>query len=366
MDFSYSEDQQALRELARKILEEQASHDRLKEILETPERVDRELWSELAKANLLGIAIDEAHEGSGFGLSELVILLEEVGRSVAPIPVFPTLVLAALPIAAFGSNALKSRWLPAIARGEAFLSAALVDGSEGVVKAEHDGTGWRLSGVRRLVQAGHVAQRVLVPASTGAGSLGIFLVDPAAEHAKFELVDTTDQQYRTNLHLDGARVPDAEVLGDPMGGAPILAWLRQRATLGLCAMQVGVAERALEITASYARERKQFGQPIGSFQAFHTRAGDAYVDVQAMKLTLWRALHLLECGEDAEENLEIAKYWAAEGGARVTYAAMHLHGGIGVDIDYPIHRYYLWGRQIGMHLGSGAAQLAKIGAGLAA
>jgi len=365
MDFSYSEDQQALRELARKILEEQAGHDRLKEVLATPERVDRALWAELAKANLLGTGIDEAHEGSGFGLSELVILLEEVGRSVAPVPVFPTLIQGALPIAEFGSEALKSRWLPAVARGEAILGAALVESAEEPVKAVHDGEGWRLSGVRRLVQAGHVADRVLVPASTGEGCFGIFLVDPAGEHAESRLVDTTDQQYRTDLHLDGVAVPDVEVVGSPQGGAEIVEWLRQRATLGLCAMQVGVAERALEITAAYARERKQFGKPIGSFQAVHTRAGDAYVDLQAMKLTLWRALHLLEHGEDAQESLTIAKYWAAEGGARVTYAAMHLHGGIGVDVDYPIHRYYLWGRQIGMHLGSGSEQIAKLGAGLA-
>jgi 3-oxocholest-4-en-26-oyl-CoA dehydrogenase beta subunit len=131
-------------------------------------------------------------------------------------------------------------------------------------------------------------------------------------------------------------------------------------------MQVGVAERALQITARYVTERKQFDRPVGSFQAVHTRAGDAYIDLQAMRLTTWRALHLLEQGEEAADELAIAKFWASEGGAHITYAAQHLHGGIGVDIDYPVHRYYLWATQIGGHLGTGSAQLAKVGARLAA
>ena len=127
-----------------------------------------------------------------------------------------------------------------------------------------------------------------------------------------------------------------------------------------------MAERALQITARYVTERKQFDRPVGSFQAVHTRAGDAYIDLQAMRLTTWRALHLVEQGEDATDELAIAKFWASEGGARITYAAQHLHGGIGVDIDYPVHRYYLWATQIGGHLGTGSAQLAKLGARIAA
>jgi alkylation response protein AidB-like acyl-CoA dehydrogenase len=182
---------------------------------------------------------------------------------------------------------------------------------------------------------------------------------------QLERVETTDEHLRPHFHANDVRVNAEDIVGALGQGAEILAWLRQRATLALCAMQVGVAERALQITARYATERVQFDRPIGSFQAVHTRAGDAYVDVQAMRLTMQRALHLLEHGEDATENLIIAKYWAAEGGARVTYAAQHLHGGIGVDVDYPIHRYYLWARQIGLHLGSGAEQIAALGARLA-
>src|SRR5688572_14190827 len=165
MDFSYSEDQQALRELARKILEERATHDRLKEVRKSAERVDLELWRELAKANLLGVAIPEAFGGTGTGLSELMILCEEVGRSVAPLPVLPALVEGALPIAAFGSEAQKKRWLPAVAAGEAILTAALADGPGATVTAKKDGAGYRLDGHRPLVHAAHLAQAILVPAA---------------------------------------------------------------------------------------------------------------------------------------------------------------------------------------------------------
>jgi len=365
MDFALTEDQQSLRELARKMLEELATHERLKAVKATPERIDRELWRALAKANLLGVAIEERFGGNGGGLSELAIVLEEIGRAVAPVPVFPTLVLGALPIAAFGSEALRAKWLPRVASGAALLGAAIVDDRPvDVVSARRDGAGFVLDGARSLVQAAHVADALLVPAKTDAGTT-LFVVDPRAQGVRLERVETTDEQLRPHFHASGVHVSAADVVGAVGQGDEILGWLAQRATLALCAIQVGVAERALEITARYATERVQFDRPIGSFQAVHTRAGDAFVDVQAMRLTTLRALHLLEQGEDATDNLIIAKYWAAEGGGRVTYAAQHLHGGIGVDIDYPIHRYYLWARQIGLHLGSGAEQIATLGQRLA-
>jgi alkylation response protein AidB-like acyl-CoA dehydrogenase len=324
--------------------------------------VDLELWRELAKSNLLGVAIPEAFGGTGTGLAELMILCEEVGRAVAPLPVLPTLVEAALPIAAFGSEAQKKRWLPAVASGDAILSVALADGPGATVTAKKDGAGYRLSGRRPLVHAAHLAAAILVPAKLD-GKGALFLLDPKAAGVSLERAETTDEQIRPHLTL--ASTP-AEALGDPKQGAEALALARSRSLLGLCAMQVGVAERALEITARYVTERRQFDRPVGSFQAVHTRAADAYIDLQAMRLITWRALHLLEQGEDATDALAIAKFWASEGGARITYAAQHLHGGIGVDVDYPVHRYYLWARQIGIHLGTGSAQLAALGARIAA
>jgi alkylation response protein AidB-like acyl-CoA dehydrogenase len=169
------------------------------------------------------------------------------------------------------------------------------------------------------------------------------------------------------LELEGARVPAADVLGKPGArGHEIVQWTTERAILAQCCLALGVADRALAMTAEYTRERKQFDRPIGSFQAVHQRAGDAFIDVIAMRLTMQRALHLVDAGEEATDALAVAKYWAAEAGNRVTYAAQHLHGGIGLDVDYPLHRYFLWARQLSQTLGGATRQLVKIGELLAA
>ncbi len=141
----------------------------------------------------------------------------------------------------------------------------------------------------------------------------------------------------------------------------MLSWMIDRATVGLCAMQLGVAERALEMTAEYTKTRHQFGRPIANFQAVRQRAADAYIDVEAMRLTLWQAVWCLDVDVDADLEVATAKFWAAEGAQRVVHAAQHLHGGIGVDVDYPLHRYFLWAKQIELTLGHGTEQLLRIG-----
>jgi len=371
MDFSYSEDQEALRELARKILEEQVTHDRLKQLEATEERVDREVWSELAKANLLGVPFSEAHGGSGMALPELAILLEEVGRTVAPVPLHATVVLGGLPIAQFGSEEQKQRFLPGLIAGDVLLSGALTEpGAEDPLEpqatARRDGDDWVLVGTKGLAPYAHVSDRVLVAARVD-GGLGVFLVDPNGAGVATRAVEVTNHQPHSMLELEEARVSAADVLGAPGAqGREIARWVTDRAILSQCCMALGVADRALAMTAEYTRERKQFDRPIGSFQAVHQRAGDGYIDVIAIRLAMLRALHLVASGEDARDALAVAKYWAAEAGNRVTYAAQHLHGGIGLDVDYPLHRYFLWARQLSQTLGGATRQLVQIGELLAA
>ncbi len=370
MEFAYSEDQQSLRELARKILEDRATHERLKEVEATADRVDHELWRELAKANLLGVAISEEYGGMGMSFLELCILLEEVGRAVAPVPAWPTLVLGALPVAKFGSPEQRRRLLPAVVAGEALLSAALVEpGSEDLTRpsttARRDGAAFRLDGTKLCVSAGHLARRILVPARIEGGGVGVFLLDPQAPGVTLELQHATNHESQTKLTLEGAVVAGTDLLGDPNAGAVLVRWLEQHATAALCAIQVGVSERALRITARYTTGREQFGRAIATFQAVGQRAADAYIDVEAMRLTTQQAVWRLAEGLPAEDAVAVAKFWAAEGGHAVGYAAQHLHGGIGVDIDYPIHRYYMWSKQIELTLGCASRQLEQLGVRLA-
>lgn len=370
MDFSFTEDQEALRQLARKILEDHCTHERLKAVEATPEWFHRAVWAELAKANLLGVALREDVGGSELGFFELCVLLEEIGRAVAPVPAWASLVLGALPIEEFGSAEQRRRLLPGVSSGDTILSAALVENGcdePGTVTAtaKRDGGQWRLDGVKTCVPAAHLAARILVPARTGGDALGIFLLDPHGSGVKLARQVTTNGEPQFEMTLSGAVVSGDDVLGDPTGGSAILDWLLERAITGLCVMAAGVGDRALRMTAEYTTNRKQFNKPLATFQAVAQRAADAFIWVEGMRWTAWQAAWRLADNQPAPDDVAVAKYWAGEGGHFTTYAAQHLHGGIGLDVDYPIHRYFLWSKQIEMSLGSSVQHLARLGAAMA-
>jgi 3-oxocholest-4-en-26-oyl-CoA dehydrogenase beta subunit len=370
MNFGFSEDQEALRELAVQIIGDHAGHERLKQIEATPECFDRELWGALARAHLLGVAVPEEFGGSGLGLIELCLLLHVVGRHCVPIPAWPTLMLGTLPIAEFGTPAQRRQFLPPVAQGTMILSAALVDTRsedplDPTVTARRDGSSWRLDGVKMCVPAVHLAERIVLPARTRDGALGVFLLDPSAAGVHSERQQTTQGDPQFLLQLSGAAVPADAVLGDPAQGRHIVQWLVDRALAGLCAIEAGVVERALRMTAEYTSTREQFGKPIAKFQAVAQRAADAFIDVEAMRWTAWQAIWRLAAGLPAEQEIAIAKFWVGEGGHRVVYAAQHLHGGIGIDLDYPLHRSYIWSKQIELTLGSATQHLVRLGAALA-
>jgi acyl-CoA dehydrogenase len=367
MDFSLTEQQQAVQDLSAQIFEGQATGDRVKTVEATADRIDRDLWAELARANLLGIAVPEDVGGSGLGLIELCLLLEQQGRRVAPVPLLPTLVMGALPIAEFGTAAQRSTWLPAVATGNVILTAALSEAGDGSplrpsASAVKAGDRWRLSGSRVSVPAAHLAARVLVPARVDDGALGVFLVDPAGTGVSLARAETTNREIVGHLALDAA---PGELLGDVSSGSRLIEWLLERVLVGICALQVGVAEEAVRQTASYTSGRIQFGKPLSAFQGVALRAADSYIDTEAMRVTMWQAAWRLAVGEDAATEVEVAKWWAADAGQRIVHATQHLHGGLGADVEYPIHRYYLWGKQLEDLLGGAGYHLARLGRRLA-
>ncbi len=365
MDFTFSEEQEAVRDLAAQVFEGHATTERVKEVERSDDGFDRELWRALADAGLLAIAVPEEHGGSGLGLIELCLLLEQQGRRVTPVPVWPTLVLGALAIAEFGTPSQQQAWLSRVARGDVVLTTALSetgvnDPLRPSVTATGDGESVRLDGTKVSVPAAHIADRVLVPASTGDGGLGVFLVDPAGPGVERTGATTTDRSKVAHLSFAGA---PAEPLADE--GRRVTTWMLDRALVGLCAMQAGVAEGALRMAADYTSERQQFGRPLSTFQGVALKAADAYIDTEAMRVTLWQAAWRLTAGLDAAKEVMVAKWWAAEGGQRVVHITQHLHGGMGADVDYPVHRYFLWGKQIEDTLGGASAQLARLGRALA-
>jgi len=366
MDFSYSDEQQAAIELARQILSDHCTPQRLRAVeLAGGPRFDRDLWGQLAEAGLVAAGVPEAHGGAGLGFLVVAGIVEQVGRTAAPVPLLETSVLGALALAEFGGSALREAWLPRVARGEAVLTAALVEPEREpaapATRARRDGAGWRLDGRKICVPAGPVAHAFLVPAALDGGGVGVFLVETGAPGVSRADLVTTSRQPESTLELRDARLGAEALLGAPERGSEIVAWILLRATAALCALAVGVTSEALRLTAEYTKTRKQFDQPIATFQAVGQRAADAFIDTEAIRLTALQAAWRIDGGLPAEAAVAAAKYWAAVGGSRVVRAAQHLHGGVGVDREYPLHRYYVYARQLELTLGGGTQQLRKLG-----
>ena len=363
MDFTFTEEQETISKLAREIFECRATPERLTELEADGIRYDAALWRELAAVDLLGTALPEAVGGNGGGFVELGVLLAEVGWSVAPVPAYATLVLGADPIARHGSPEQQQRFLPGVVAGTRILSAGLQepgrsDPTTPATKVRRDGPNWRLDGAKELVPAAQLADTVLIPATTDDREVGLFLLATDAHGVEIRPVATTNREPHADVFLDGAPVSAHDRLGD---GGQLIDSLYARALVGLCAIQLGVADRALRIAAAYTSQREQFGRPIGSFQAVQQRMADAFIDVEAIRWTTWHAAWVIAQGRPAGRAARIAKFWAAEAGARVAATAQQVHGGIGIDITYPLHRYFLWAKHNELALGPSSAQLARLG-----
>ena len=365
MDFSYSDDQAAAIDLARQILTDHSTPKQLRAIEQAGgPRFDRELWAKLADAGLLAVSAPEKFGGAAQGFLTVAGIVEQAGRTAAAAPVLESEVLGVLPITQFGSAAQKERWLPRIGRGEAIVTAALVEphraATDPGARAVKDGTGYRLTGRKLAVPAGPIADAFLVPTALD-GAVAVFLVEATAPGLSREDLVTTSRQPESLLVLDTVAVDADALLGTAAQGAEIVRWIELRATAALCALAVGVCSEALRLTAEYTKARKQFDQPIATFQAVGQRAADAFIDTEAIRLTALQAAWRIEAGEPADAAVATAKYWAAVGGSRVVRAAQHLHGGAGVDREYPLHRYYLFARQLELTLGGGTQQLRRLG-----
>jgi len=377
MDFNQDEAALELAGLARKILTDRLTAERLR-AAEAGDGFDPALWADLAGAGILSAALPESLDGAGLGLLAQCSVLTELGRAVAPVPYLPSIMLGAGALARFGTGEQQRRWAVPAARGEVVLTAALAeeDGDDprapsataepaaGEPTAGEPGAGgWVLSGVKTTVSAAPPADLMLVPAATPP-HVTVFLVTPADEGVTVQPQRVTGGS-AGRVMLDGVRLGADRVLGTPAAGREIAGWLLDHATVGLCALQLGVVERALEMTAEYARNRVQFGKPIGGFQAVAQRLADGYIDVEAVRLTMWQAAWQLSAGLRSDTAIATAKFWAADAGHRVAHTAVHVHGGVGIDMDYPLHRYFVAAKSCEFTLGGATAQLRRIGTALA-
>jgi len=361
MDFTTTEAADDLGGLVDTIVDSVCTPEHQRELDSLEQRFDRDLWRKLIDADILTSASPSAVGGDGFGTLEQVAILVALGHQLAAVPYLESVALGAGALARFGSDELQQGWgVPAVS-GEKILTVAL-DGEmgEGPVQAARAGDGHRLTGTRTQVGFGPVADAFLVPAETDSGT-AIFLVAADDPGVTVTALRTTGLGSVGHLALDGVAVDDAR----RVGGSEVAAWLGTLGTLGRTAYQLGVLDRGLRMTAEYAREREQFDRPIGSFQAVSQRLADGYIDVKGLRLTLTQAAWKVSEDIPADIDVASAAFWAAEAGHRVAHTIVHVHGGVGVDTDHPVHRYFLAAKEIEFALGGATGQLRRIGRELA-
>ncbi|MER7947283.1 acyl-CoA dehydrogenase family protein [Streptomyces sp. NPDC096079] len=346
MDFTPTEEQEAARELAGRIFADLATHERLRA---AGTGTDTELWKALCAAGLPG-AVEET------GLLGLVLLLEEQGLRTAQVPFAASCVYGILAVARHGTDEQRARLLPGLRDGTTVVTGALP--APGTIGSRG---GERLSGVVEWVPWLRDATHVLVPDEDRA----LWLVR-TEDAAAVEAVELTAPWAAARLVLDGT---PAERLGAPPGAdgpgraiAPgayddVLAAAR----IAFAGLQAGVCAGSLARAVEYTSIREQFGRPLSTHQAVQLRAADAHMDTEAIRVTAYEAAWRFDEGLDAGGPALTAAWWASEAGKRVVHAGQHLHGGMGADLDHPVHRHFLWGRQLDAYLGCGTELLAELG-----
>lgn len=365
MDFTPTAAQVDAAALAAQILGDRCTQNRLSELEKQHERFDRDLWRELGTAGILGLPLPEEYGGAGLGVLELASVLEEAGKVVAPLPL-ATHATAAMAIARFGSSDQRSTWLPGAATGASVLATAVAEDHAAfperpVTVATRSGDGWTVTGTKTAVLGGTDAALFLVPVSTDDGT-AVLLVRPDDAGVTVTAQQLSGQERAARVELDGVTLPADRLLSGPEAHI----WLLEHLGVALSALQLGVCAGALTLTAEYAKTREQFGRPIGTFQAVSQRLADCYIAVQGLRLTVTQAAWRLSEDLRGEVEVATAMLWAADTGHQVAHTTVHVHGGVGIDLDGSAHRYFTAAKRTEMALGGTTLQAREIGRLLAA
>ena len=364
MDFALSAEQELLKKEARHFLETECPKSMVKKLEASELGYSPEMWKKMADLGWLGLILPEAYGGVGGSLLDLAVMLEEVGRATAPSPIFSTMVMGVLPILEAGNEQQKKHLLPRVANGEVLLTMALAEPEADYqpqylsTHATHHKDGvFSITGTKLFVQNAHTANYLLVVARTGkvnaAGDgISIFIIDSDTSGVASTPLITIAADKQFEVILDKVPCSNNDVLGGLNKGWPIVESTLRKATALQCVEMVGVAHKALELTAGYAATRIQFARPIGSFQAVQHRLADMLTDVESARWLSYQAVWRLDKGLPAAREVSIAKAWTSDACQRVVSGAHHIHGGVGFDVDYDLHYHFRWSKALELNLGS--------------
>lgn len=351
MDFSFTEEQDMLRILARDFLTKECPKAKVREMAKDERGYDPQTWHSMAGLGWMGLIFPEEYGGMRASFMNLVILMEEMGRNILPGPFFSTIALCALPLLEYGSSEQKTKFLTQIAEGEAIWTFALAESSgrykasEVELRAVLEGTNYVLQGYKLFVTDAHVADYILVVGRTGEcerpeDGITLFMVDARGSNVKMEAIPTIGGDRQFKVSFDRVVVPKDNILGKIGNGWDIVDFILQRAAVLKCAEMYGACQAVLDITSSYAKERIQFDRPIGSFQAIQHKLADMLIDVEAVQYLLYQAAWGISVGSPLPWQISAAKAKANEAYQRICIEAIAAHGAIGYTLDHDIGLYY--------------------------
>ncbi|MFQ5924479.1 MAG: acyl-CoA dehydrogenase family protein [Dehalococcoidia bacterium] len=351
MDLGFSEEQEMLRKTARDFLTNECPKSLVREMVEDEKGYTPQLWRKMAELGWMGLALPDEYDGMGMGFLDLVVLLEEMGRACLPGPFFSTVVLGGFTILEAGTEEQKREFLPRIVNGDVILTLALTepsaryDAASITVEATPEKDEFSISGTKLFVPDANIADFMVCVARTKDGAtpeegITLFLVDAKSPGITTTLLKTIAGDKQCEVIFDNVRVAKGNMLGELDKGWPVVERILQKATVALCAQMIGGAQAALEMSVAYAKERVQFGRPIGSFQAIQHHCANMVTDVDGSRFITYEAAWKVSEGLPATMEVSMAKAWVSEAYRRVTLLGHQIHGGIGFCMDHDMPLYF--------------------------
>ena len=351
MDLDFTEEQDMLRNSARDFLSTECDKAMVRTIEESEEGYSAEIWRKMAELGWQGLMIPEQYDGMGMGFFDLVVVFEEIGRNILPSPYFATAVLGSPPIVEAGSEELKKEILPRVATGEAILTMALTEPSAGYtadcveLEAEDRGDSFVLNGTKLFVEFASASDYMVVVARTGSGGdpedgITMLLVESNSPGIKIDAFATTGTDKQCEVLFDNVSVPKSNVIGEMNKGWPIVAKTLKMATMTKCAEMIGGMQAVLDMSVAYAKERVQYGRPIGSYQAIQHMLADMFIRTDTSKNIVYEAAWMVSEGLECADKVSTAKAWCNEAYKKVSEDGVEVHGAIGTSRDHDMGLYY--------------------------
>jgi len=364
LNFTLSEEQEMLRKAARDFLTEKCPKTMVREMEQDERGYSPELWREMANLGWMGLVFPEKYGGSGMSFLDLAVLLDEMGRACLPAPFFSSVVLGGLPVVDSGSEEQKEQYLPGVASGETILTLALTEESAQYdaasirVKAQADSGGYVIHGTKLFVPDAHIADYLLCVARTdeqkaAEKGISIFIVDAKSPGISYTPLKTIAGDKLYEVVFDGVKVPGGNILGELDGGWAIAQRVIERAAVASCCTILGTMQAVLEMTLEYAKDRRQFDHPIGSFQVIQHYCANMATDVDGTRFSTYQAAWRLSEGLSATKEVAVAKAWVTDAFGRVITLAHQIHGAIGVTLDHDLHFYTRHGKAAELSFGGG-------------